>query len=265
MLMLVFGFILGVCIGSFLNVCIDRVPAKQSLVDPPSHCPNCGKQLKWFDLFPILSYLQLRGRCRYCGASIPCRTLLIEGGMGIVFALSGLYYGFGIIFLFVDFYIALFLLLDIIDLEHGLILNRIVYPAICISLVMAPFWSNTPLERSFFGHDDMMGNFLSSVVGGALFFLVFCVVALAFKGGIGGGDVKMAGLIGLAVGLSNVPVALLVSVIGGGLLAGILLLLKVKQRKESIPFGPFLSLGAVVAIFWGSNLVDWYLKLLGAE
>ncbi len=265
MLMLIFGFIFGVCIGSFLNVCIDRLPAQQSLIKPPSHCPNCGRELRWFDLFPILSYLQLRGKCRYCGVRIPCRTLLIEFGMGILFALLGFYYGFSISFLFAGFYASLFLLLAIIDLEHGLIFNRIVYPAIGISLILAPFWSNTDLERSFFGNDGMMGAFLSSVVGGAVFFLAFFVIALVFRGGMGGGDVKMAALIGLAIGLSNVPVALLVAVIGGGLVAIILLLLKVKQRKEAIPFGPFLAIGAVIALFWGTNLADWYLKLMGVD
>lgn len=264
MLMIVFGFILGVCIGSFLNVCIDRLPARQSLIKPPSHCPSCGKQLRWFDLFPILSYLQLRGRCRYCGERIPCRTLLVEVGMGILFALLGFYYGLSIGFLFVGFYASLFILLAIIDLEHRLIPNRVVYPAIGISLILAPFWSDTVFSRSFIGHDSMISTFLSSVVGGAIFFLVFFIIAMVYKGGMGGGDVKMAGLIGLAIGLSNVPAALLISIIGGGLVAGILLLLKVKRRKESIPFGPFLSLGAVVALFWGTNLVNWYLKLLGA-
>ena len=264
MLMIVCGFVLGVCIGSFLNVCIDRLPGRQSLIKPPSHCPTCGKQLRWFDLFPILSYVQLRGRCRYCGESIPCRTLLVEVGMGILFALLGFYYGLSIGFLFVGFYASLFVLLAIIDLEHRLILNRIVYPAIGISLILAPFWSNTTFNRSFIGHDSMMGTFLSSVVGGAIFFLVFLIIALVYRGGMGGGDIKMAGLIGLAIGLSNVPAALLISLIGGGLVAGLLLLLKVKQRKESIPFGPFLSLGAVIALLWGTNLVNWYLKLWGA-
>jgi len=263
MWMIVFGFVLGVCIGSFLNVCIDRLPQRQSLVKPPSHCPACGRLLRWFDLFPILSYLQLRGRCRYCGQRIPRRTLVMELGTGLLFAFLGFNYGLSIDFLFVGLFASLFLLLAIIDLEHRLILNGIVYPAIGISLILAPFWSNTDLTRSFIGHNSMMGTFLSSLVGGAIFFLVFLVISLAYREGMGGGDVKMAALTGLAVGLFNVPAALLTAIVGGGLVAGVLLLLGTKRRKDSLPFAPFLSLGAVIALLWGTKIIDWYLNFGG--
>jgi len=263
MWMIAFGFVLGVCIGSFLNVCIDRLPQGQSLVKPPSHCPNCDRLLRWFDLIPILSYLQLRGRCRYCGQKIPRRTLLVELGTGTFFAFLGFNYGFSVEFLFVGFYASLFLLLAVIDLEQRLILNKVVYPAIGMSLILAPFWADTDLTRSIIGHNSMIGTFLSSLVGGAIFFLVFLIIALAYRGGMGGGDVKMAALAGVAVGLANVPAALLITLIVGGLVAGLLLLLGIKQRKDSVPFAPFLSLGAVIVLLWGTKIIDWYLGLGG--
>jgi len=253
------GFILGACIGSFLNVCIDRLPQGQSLVTPASHCAACGKRLRAFELIPIASYLWLRGRCRYCRASIPRRILAVELGMGLLFTIIAFVYGFSIEFLVVAFYACLFLVLAIIDLEHGLILNKIAYPVIGISLILAPFWSSLGFPRTFLGEDTMLYTFLSSLTGGGIFAAFFFLIALLYRGSMGWGDVKMAGLVGLVVGFPSVLAAMIISFLSGGLTAGLLLWLHLKSRKETMPFAPFLSLGAFIALLWGKGLITWYL------
>ena len=147
----VLAFVVGSAVGSFLNVCIDRLPRGQSLVGPPSHCAACGKRLAVFELIPIVSYLWLRGKCRACGARIPKRVLVVELLTGLLFTAISLSYGFGIEFLVLAVYASLFLILAFIDLEHGLILNKIVYPAILISLVLSPFWPSLGFPREFLG------------------------------------------------------------------------------------------------------------------
>lgn len=268
MLIPVFGFILGISLGSFFNVCIDRLPRGQSLVSPPSHCSNCGKKLGRRDLFPIVSYLWLKGKCRYCGATIPRRVPAVELGTGLLFAYLTFSYGLSIEFLILAFYSGLFIILAVIDLEHGLILNKITYPAIGISLVLSPFWSSLGFSRTFLGEDTLLYNFLGSLSGGGIFAIFFIIVILLSavllgKQGMGWGDVKLAALIGLATGSPLVLVAMMISFLSGGLIAGLLLLFRLKGRRETVPYGPFLSLGALATLLWGEGILTWYLGLLG--
>jgi leader peptidase (prepilin peptidase)/N-methyltransferase len=173
MLIIIFGFIVGICLGSFFNVCIDRLPLGQSIINPPSHCPTCEQKLKPSDLIPLASYLWLKGKCHYCGASIPRRILAVEAGTGLLFAFLCFNYGLSVRFLVLAFYVSLFLILAVIDLEHGLILNKIVYPAIGISLVLSPFWPSLGFARSFLGENTMLHVFLSSLCGGGIFAALF--------------------------------------------------------------------------------------------
>ncbi|MFC1944183.1 prepilin peptidase [Chloroflexota bacterium] len=241
--------------GSFLNVCIDRLPRDQSLLGPPSHCPACGKRLGVFDLIPVVSYLLLRGRCRGCGAAIGRRTLIVELVTGFMFFTIAWYYGFGGQFLLLAYYASLFLMVTVIDLEHRLILNKVVYPALPVSFVLSFFVLPEP-------------HFPSADAASALFGCVAALGLLAlpnlfYQEGMGWGDVKLAGLIGMATGMPVVLVALMVSIVSGGLIAIGFLLLGGKGRKGTIPFGPFLTLGAMVALLWGEGLIDWYRGLLG--
>ena len=257
------GFVVGICIGSFLNVCIDRLPSGGSIVNPPSHCPNCERRLKWIDLIPVASYLHLRGRCRYCRTSIPRRILAVEVGAGLLFAFLSFSYGLEARFLVLAVCACLFLVLAVIDLEHGLILNKIVYPAIGISLVLSPFWPGLGFGRSFLGESGMIHSFLSSISGGLIFAALLFVIALVYSGGMGWGDVKMAALIGLITGFPSVLMAMMLSFLSAGTVAILLLHLRLRSRKEAIPFGPFLSLGAFIALLWGPELIRWYLGLFG--
>ncbi|MCL0097599.1 prepilin peptidase [Dehalococcoidia bacterium] len=263
MLGIIIGFIIGICIGSFLNVCIDRLPRGQSIVSPPSHCPTCGRKLKRIELIPLVSYLWLRGRCRSCGTGIPRRVVGVELGTGFLFAFLSFSYGFGVEFLVLALCGSLFLVLAVIDLEHGLILNKIVYPAIGISLLLSPFWPSLGFGRSFLGESGMIHSFLGSLSGGLIFAAFLFVIALISSGGMGWGDVKMAALIGLITGFPSVLMAMMLSLVSSGIVAILLLALRLRSRKEAIPFGPFLSLGAFIALLWGQELITWYLGLLG--
>lgn len=257
----IFAFLFGASIGSFLNVTIDRLPHGQSLVRPRSFCDACNRSLASLDMLPVVSYLWLRGRCRYCGAKIPIRVMFTEAITGILFTFLYFRYGFGIEFLVIAAVVSLMLVVAIIDLEHGLILNRIIYPAIIILLILSPFWSELGLSRSFLGAPDLLASFLNSLAAGAGAFLVFLIITMVYPAGMGGGDVKLAGLIGLLVGFPGILLALWMAVVAGGLMAIALLILGKKGRKDSIPFGPFLAGGAMVTLLVGAEIVGRYQEL----
>jgi len=252
----------GSAIGSFLNVCIDRLPTGRSLLYPPSHCEICQHPLSPKDLIPVFSYLWLRRRCRYCQASIPRRPFWVEVSTGFLFAFTYWHYGLSIDFAVIAFYGCLFIVLGVIDLEHKLILNKIVYPAAVVALIIDFFLPPLGIIDVSLPWLGMVNGIMGGAIG-FVFLLIPFLISLPFysQGGIGLGDVKMAILIGLVTGSRLVLVALLMGVILGGLVAGALLLLKIKKRKEAIPFGPFLSLATMATLLWGSDILNWYLGL----
>lgn len=241
-------FLVGACTGSFLNVIADRLPAGRSIVSPPSHCENCHRRLSADDNIPIFSYLRLRGRCRYCRAIIPQRIFWVEIGTATLFAFLFWRYGFSYLLPVMAVYGCIFIVLTVIDIEHGLLPNKIVYPAIAIAFVVA--------VASQLMHLFPLPNLKSAAIGGAIGF-VFLLIPAIISRGMGWGDVKLAAFIGLATGFPLVLLALFISIVSGGLVAGALLLLKIKGRKDAIPFGPFLSLGTLVTLLWGNNILAW--------
>jgi len=186
--------------------------------------------------------------------------LFVELGSGFLFAFLYSYYGLSIEFAVTAFYCCIFIVLGVIDLEHGLILNKITYPAAVVALIILALDSLFP-GAGLFG--DLIylpePSILSGVIGGAVGFAFLLIPALISPGGMGWGDVKMAALIGLVTGFPLVLVALLMAVVLGGLIAALLLLFKIKKRKETVPFGPFLSLATIATLIWGSHILDWYL------
>lgn len=236
----------GLAVGSFLNVCIDRLPAGRSIAYPPSRCDACQHPLAPKDLIPVISYLWLRGRCRYCRASIPRQQLWVEIGSGLLFVFLYGHYGLTVRMAVTAFYSSIFIVLMLIDLEHKIIPNKIVYPAAGAALVIDAF---------------LPPGITMGIIGGAAGFTLLLVPALINPRGMGFGDVKMAGLIGLVTGFPLVAVALAMGIILGGLAAAMLLLLKIKTRKEAIPFGPFLSLATIATLLWGNQILSWYLAL----
>jgi len=243
--------ILGAAIGSFLNRVIDRLPAGKSIAYTPSSCDACQHHLSWPDLFPVFSYIFLRGRCRYCKSKIPQRVFWVELGTGLLTA--GLFWQFGWkpILPVTIVYSAVLITIAVIDLNQQLILNKITYPFLLIALIVNFF-----VPKLFSWH-----NLLFGLLGGAVGFLILFLPAVIYRKGMGLGDVKMAALVGLMTGFPNVIGAVFGGIILGGLVAIILLVFKIKSRKEGIPFGPYLSLATIFTFFCGSRIIHWYLYL----
>ena len=258
----VIAFVIGASVGSFLNVVADRTVEGGSLVSPRSHCPSCKRPLPNVEMVPIFSYLWLRGRCKECDARIPVRVLLVELATAILFTAAYLKHGLGPGFVVVSAGASLLLVIAVIDLEHSLILDRIALPAILALLLLSPFWTELGLDRPFLGSSDMLASTGNSLTAGAGAFLLFLVILLTYPPGMGGGDVKLAGLLGLLVGLPEIFVALWIGAVAGGSVAIALLLLRRKGRKDAIPFGPYLSLGGIAALLAGSELISAYQDLV---
>ena len=248
--------IFGLAVGSFLNVCIDRLPRGESLVHSRSHCEGCSRQLTVRELVPVISYLVLKGRCRSCGAQIPRRLPCVEAATGLIFA--GLYLAYGPTgsFLLLTAYACILIVVFVIDLEHGLILNKVVYPALALALVVAAIMP--PQCLGGFGPHPVV----SAAAGAATGFVLLLIIALVSRGGMGWGDVKFAAFMGAAAGFPLIFVALFVGIILGGVVGILLLALRKKGRKQAIPFGPFLAVGTMTALLWGSTLLQWYLGLM---
>ncbi len=251
--MVVFA-LLGMTIGSFLNVLIDRLPAGQSIAFPASHCASCQRRLTVRELVPVFSYLWLRGRCRHCQAPIPRRLLWVETGTGALFVFLYWHYGLGPELAVAAVYFCLFVVLMVIDLEHGLILNRLVYPGIVLALILGAI-------GEFLPDLEIVPDITGAAAGGAIGLGLFLLIVVISRGGMGWGDVKMAALIGVVCGFPLVFVALFLAVVLGGLIAGLLMVFRARGRKQGIPFAPFLSLGVMLTLLWGGSILNWYLGL----
>jgi leader peptidase (prepilin peptidase) / N-methyltransferase len=262
---IVFAVLLGLMVGSFLNVCIDRLPANQSIVKPPSHCSACGRRLALMDLVPVFSYLFLKGRCRYCGARISSRMMWVELGTGLLFGYLFWHFGFSFELLLALVYCSVFIVLSMIDLDHQLLLDVIIFPTAIIALGVSFFIPPSQLLSNS-GQANFLPSFLpqsgiaQAAIGLGIGLLVFTLIIILSRGGMGWGDAKLAGLIGAITGYL-VPLAIFIAVIIGGILAIILLVFKLKKRKEGIPFGPFLAIGAVITLLWGNAIASWYARI----
>jgi len=236
--------LLGLVVGSFLNVCIHRIPRRENIVYPASHCPFCGHSIRPYDNIPLFSYLLLRGRCRSCGNKISYRYPVVEAATGLGFALLAGQFGLGLsTLLYLVFYSAL-VVLAFIDLEHQILPDVITLPGIPLGLVLGLFLPQ--------------GRFLSSAVGLILGGGLFYLVALFSRGGMGGGDIKLAAMIGSFLGWQRLLLTIFLATLSGSLVGILLLALGLKGRKDPIPFGPFLSLGAFLSLLCGDLLIGWY-------
>lgn len=241
--MLVLFFILGLFFGSFLNVLIYRIPRRESVVWPGSHCRQCGHPLDPPDLIPVLSYLFLRGKCRYCGNHISFRYPLVELITAISFLLVYLKFGYTVATAAGCLLACLLIVAACTDIINGIIPDVITYPGMLAGLIMAFF--TIGIKSALMG---MLGF-------GSFFFLL----ALLSRGGMGGGDVKLVALIGAFLGPFNSGLVFVLSSLTGGLWAVIMLLFKGAGRKTEIRFGPFLALAAFIIYLYGSELFYFYL------
>jgi leader peptidase (prepilin peptidase)/N-methyltransferase len=236
--------VLGLAVGSFLNVLIDRLPEERSILWPRSHCPICETVLAARDLVPVLSYLLLRGRCRYCSAPIPLRVFLVEAGTGLLFGLLWVRYGTSLDFAFVALVGCVFIVALVVDFEHHLVPNRLIYPAIGAALLAMPLAVGPDLPQALTG----------GVVGLALLLLI----VLVYPQGMGLGDVKLAALVGLVVGFPLVLLAMFSSFVLGGAVGAAAVLARRTGMKDAFPFAPFLVTGGMVALLYGEEILRWY-------
>lgn len=238
-------FFMGLCVGSFLNVVIVRVPEGRSLVSPRSACPRCATPIAWYDNIPLLSFAFLRARCRKCREPISWRYPMVEFVTGLLFVWALAERG-----LTVDLIPALLLVAGLvaitgIDLDHQLIPDAISLPGIAVGLVAS----------TVIGRPGWLDSLIGIVVGGG----IFLVIIVASRGGMGGGDMKMGAMLGAFLGWQLALVGILLAILAGGVLAIGVLVLRRKGRKDALPFGPFLALGGLVSLFRGEALLAWYL------
>lgn len=265
-----FAFILGTCVGSFLNVCIWRLPRNKSIVTPRSFCPHCQTPIKGYDNIPLASYLFLKGRCRDCGKRISPRYFIVELLTGAIFALFyfNYYSHLGKLSIYLLLASAL-IAITFIDFEHKLIPDRITYPGIVVGLLASlivkhqapPILSHIPWFAS------LIDSSLGVLAGGGILW----AIAILSKGGMGGGDIKLGAMIGAFLGWQDTLLTLLLAFFVGAVVGIILMLLKLitskslkaawRKRKEFIPFGPYLALATLVTILKGQAIIGWYFTI----
>ncbi|HDL18148.1 MAG TPA: prepilin peptidase [Bacteroidetes bacterium] len=249
-------FVFGLIFGSFLNVCIYRLPRGESIVWPASHCPVCKAEIKPWDNVPVLSFIALCGKCRSCKAKIHRRYPLVEMLTGILFA--GLFLKFGltgevITFLFLA---ALLVVITFIDIEYQLILNKITLPGLLLGAILT--WQLGSVHLWQIGLGLVIG-------GGSLVLVALLGKGLFGKESMGMGDVKMAAMIGVFIGAKGVAISLFLGFLIAGIFSFVGMATKKVNRSSYIPFGPFIAGGTLVYIFWGENIITWYLMYAGLK
>jgi leader peptidase (prepilin peptidase) / N-methyltransferase len=255
-ILVAFTGILGLIFGSFGTVAAWRIPRRETIVSGRSHCPNCGAMITALENIPVLSWLFLRGRCRHCGNPISIRYPVIELTTGVLFALSAAKFGWSVeTFVFAAFFWVL-VVLTVIDIDHKLLPNRVVYPAFVVG------WAGLVAAAIVDGSTDRL---LDAAIGAAIFGGTFFLIALIAPRGMGFGDVKLAFVLGTFLGytrLGLVPLGMFLAFLTGALTGVAVMMRSGGGRKMQVPFGPFLALGTVLAIFVGDGLLDAYLDLL---
>ena len=244
--------LLGLAVGSFLNVVIYRVPRKESVVRPRSRCPGCGTQLAERDNIPVVSWVLLRGHCRTCGEPISARYPLVELTTAALFVAAALRFGLDWVLPAYLVFFAALVAITFIDLELYIIPNRVLYPAVFISI---------PLLVLAAAAQSEWGNLERAVIGAVVAWVFFLVLHLVSPRGMGFGDVRLSFLLGLFLGwldLRHVFLGVFFGFLLGSIVGVALMILRRRGRKDHIPFGPFLAVGAVVAVLAGSPVLGWY-------
>jgi leader peptidase (prepilin peptidase)/N-methyltransferase len=242
----------GAVIGSFLNVCIHRLPQHQSIVYPPSRCPRCARPLAWYDNVPIVSYAVLRGRCRACREPIAVRYPLVEALTAAMFAAAFWYYGPTVMFAQRVLLGCILIVLFAIDLEHHLLPNAITVPGIAAGFAF-----------SFFTQPGWVASLAGMVLGyGILYGIAEGYYRIRHEEGLGGGDLKMLAMIGAFLGWKLTILTLMMASLAGSAVGMLLIVTRRGGMKYALPFGTFLAVGAAVSAAVGPGLVDWYLQRL---
>lgn len=239
-------FILGLLIGSFLNVCIYRIPRNEGIIYNTSHCTNCGHRLGALDLIPILSYFFLKGKCRYCETGIKIRYPMVELLTGLIFLLIYFKIGYNIYLIKYLTIFSIIIVITFIDIDIQIIPDKLVILLLLWSVVWQIFQSEISWLQALGG----------AILGGGPLLLA----AVVSKGGMGGGDIKLMFAAGFFLGIPFTALALFISFLAGSIIGITLISLGIKTRKDPIPFGPFLAIGILISVFWGARIIEAYLS-----
>lgn len=241
---LAYFFILGVVVGSFFNVVGLRVPEKKLFESQRSYCPDCKHTLTWYELIPILSFLIQQGKCRYCKQSISPLYPFIESITGFLYAFSFFYFDMHPELLTALAFLSLLVIILVTDIRYMLIPDRILLFFLPLFIIL----------RLFIPIDPWWSPIVGAIAGSGLLALIIT----ASHGGMGGGDMKLFGVLGIILGWKNVMLAFFLSTIYGAVITGFLLIFHVIERKKPTPFGPYIVLGSITAYFFGDALIEWY-------
>jgi len=249
----ILSILLGLCLGSFLNVCIYRLPEGKSIVSPPSHCPSCGTRLHFYDNIPVISYLILGGKCRHCSCRISWRYPAIETLAASISFLLFIRYGLTYQYLLLLVFLLALVVVSFIDLEHQIIPDSISIPGTIAGLA-ASF---------LLPHNSIIDSLIGAAAGGlGLFAVAYLYHAATGRAGMGGGDIKLLAMIGAWMGWKALPMIVFLSSLSGALIGVLYLSFSRKGMRARIPFGPFLSLGTIIYLFFGKNIERFYVSLL---
>ncbi len=267
-------FIFGLIVGSFLNVCIARIPLGRSIATPPSHCPQCSKGIRFYDNIPLLSYLLLRGRCRHCGLPISFRYPLVELMNGLLYVWIEHEFWLGGETLLIMLLCSALIVITFIDYDHQIIPDVISLPGMLIGIVIAPFFLMALAEPLPFPIDRMMplaGPYLTALTnsllgvlcgGVPLFAIGWIWEKLRHVEAMGGGDIKLMGMVGSFLGWKGALLTIMIGSLAGSLVGVLLILLKKHEMGKVMPFGPYLAFGAVLSAFYASDIISWYLGFI---
>lgn len=260
MILKFFLFVVGACVGSFLNVCIWRLPREESIVKPRSHCPHCNHGLAWYDNIPIFSYLILRGRCRYCKHPISFRYFVVELITASLFLGFFCHFGLSLVFLIYTALACALIVVTFIDLKHRIIPDEITIPGLILGLIVSFCYPGLHGKAfrilPIFG-SALWASVLGVIVGGGVIYLTGIAGNFIFKKeSMGGGDVKLLAMVGAFLGWKLALFTLFSACIFGSVVG---LPLRIWRKVELIPFGPFLSIGAICSIIWGEEIIRWLL------
>lgn len=248
-------FILGLLIGSFLNVCIYRIPKGESIAYPPSHCSSCGSSIKAYDLIPVLSWTILRGKCRSCQGKISSRYALVEMSTAILFLLTYFQYGITIELLKFLMLIPFLIVIAMIDYDTMDVYTTTTWIPIILGVILLAvnFYLGQPVATYIYG--GLLG-------GGIITFIILASKVILGQEGMGWGDAEIAGLCGLFLGFKLTLLMMLFSFIIGGIIGIYLLRFKKKSRRSEMPFGPSIIMAAFLIIIWGEKILNWYINSL---
>jgi len=243
-------FILGLIVGSFSNVCIYRIPRNESIIYPASHCPKCCSKIKPVDNIPLLSFILLKGRCRNCKTKISVQYPIVEFLTGLIYLIIYLIYGLSIQTLIYIILSSALIIIAFIDLNEQIVPDAISLPGIVIGFILSFF----VYYISFV--DSVLGIF----VGGGIILIIGLTGLVIFKKeAMGGGDVKLAAMIGAFLGWRYIVISLFLGFFLGALTGICLIIAKIKSREDVVPFGPFIVLGSFITLLWGEKIISWYI------